>query len=204
MELERALHQISEIHEHLAKSEVYLGYRAVPVGGSGILALVAAAVQGSIIPNATPEKFITYWVVLAFLGGIVAGGGIIYNYFFVYDSKNRKKSRTVVGQLLPSLVAGVLVTLLVAGAGREYIRILPGLWAVLFSLGIFASRPYLPKNVGFVALFYLAAGTYLLMRAADGAPLSPWGMGLTFGIGQIAAGIVLYWDIERKENEKKV
>jgi hypothetical protein len=204
MELERALHQISQIHEHLAKSEVYRGYRAVPIGLSGVVAMASAVVQRKVIPAGSVDGYLTYWVAVAFLGGIVAGGGIIYNYFFVYDSKNRKKSRTVVGQMLPSLLAGVIVTLLVAEVGREYIRILPGMWAILFSLGIFASRPYLPKNIGFVALFYLVAGTFLLMCAADGVPLSPWGMGLTFGIGQIAAAIVLYWDIERKENGSKV
>ena len=43
MEIQKALHQISEIHGHLAKSHVYRGYRAVPVALSGVLALVAAA-----------------------------------------------------------------------------------------------------------------------------------------------------------------
>lgn len=204
MELQRALDQISEIHEQLAKSELYRGYRAVPIAVSGVLALAAAAAQGSLVPSATPGKFIAYWVTLAVLGAAVAGGGIIYNYFLVYDAKNRRRTRTVVGQLLPSLVAGVIVTVLVAGPGKAVIPFLPGLWALLFSLGIFASRPYLPRNIGFVALFYLAAAGLLLLRAADGAPLSPWGMGLTFGIGQIAGAVVLYWDIERKQYGTKI
>ena len=62
---------------------------------------------------------------------------------------------------------------------------LPGLWATTFALGIWSGRPYLPKAVGLVALFYLLAGTWLLV-ISDGAVPSPWGMGLTFGIGQAA------------------
>ena len=80
---------------------------------------------------------------------------------------------------------------------------LPGLWAVLFSLGVFASRPYLPRIIGWVALYYLVAGTVLLAMAADSTSLSPWGMGLTFGLGQIASGIVLYWNLERKSGRQE-
>ena len=63
--------------------------------------------------------------------------------------------------------------------------------------GVFASRPYLPRAIGWVALYYLIAGTVLLAKSADLASPSPWGMGVTFGFGQTVAGIVLYWDLER-------
>ena len=54
----------------------------------------------------------------------------------------------------------------------------------------------MPKAIGFVALFYLLSGTWLLVLS-DGAVPSPWGMGLTFGIGQAATALVLYLNIER-------
>ena len=36
-------------------------------------------------------------------------------------------------------------------------------WALLFSLGLFSCRPYLPRGIGWVALFYLLAGGGLLL-----------------------------------------
>jgi hypothetical protein len=33
-------------------------------------------------------------------------------------------------------------------AGPEAHALLPGLWSILFALGVFASRPYLPRNTG--------------------------------------------------------
>ena len=42
MELRKALDQISEIHGHLAKSEIYKSYKSLPIALSGILAIAAA------------------------------------------------------------------------------------------------------------------------------------------------------------------
>jgi len=198
MEIQRALSQISEIHGRLAKTDVYRGYRAVPVALSGGLALLAAAVQGKLVGNGSPESFVYYWVGAALLCSATAGGGIVYSYVGQESQLARRRTRTVVGQLLPCVAAGVGVTALMVRLGTESIAFLPGLWAILFSLGVFASRPYLPKNIGWVALFYMVAGTVLLAMAGDSSSLSPWGMGLTFGVGQMLAGVVLYWDLERK------
>jgi hypothetical protein len=219
MEIQKALDQISEIHGHLAKSHVYRGYRAVPVALSGVLALVAAAAQTRLSGSDWPLSFVVYWMAVGVLAAATACGGIVYGYLREESQLARRRTRATVGQLLPCLVAGFGVAVLLARPGSESIAFIPGLWAILFSIGIFASRPYLPRITGWVALYYLVAGALLLAmagepttlsgwgtsfivgfgRTAAGYPksLSPWGMGLTFGIGQILAGIVLYWDLER-------
>ena len=222
MEIQKALNQISEIHGHLAKTDVYRGYRAVPVALSGILALVAAAAQTRLVGNGSDYHydFIIFWLVVWLLGAATAAGGIVYSYLREESQLARRRTRATVGQLLPCLVAGFGVAVLLVRPGSDSLAFVPGLWAVLFSLGIFASRPYLPRMTGWVALYYLVAGTVLLAMAGEpttlsgwgtqvtvgfghttaGYPksLSPWGMGLTFGFGQIMAGIVLYWNLERK------
>lgn len=198
MELQRALDQISEIHGQLAKTDIYRGYRAVPVALSGVLAIAAAALQPHIIGQATPESFVYYWAVVATLGCITSGGGIVYSYVLQESELARRHTRVVVGQLLPCVAAGFAVTGLTLQGRPDCIPFLPGLWAMLFSLGIFASRPYLPHIIGWDALFYLAAGLMLLARAGTHSIPSPWEVGLTFGIGQVLAGLALYWNLERK------
>ena len=81
--------------------------------------------------------------------------------------------------------------------------LLPGLWAICFGIGIFASRPYLPRASGWVALFYYAAGVALLWRANGTTPLHAWWVGGTFGIGQLLAAFVLFWNLERGGTEDK-
>ncbi len=77
---------------------------------------------------------------------------------------------------------------------------MPGLWAIIFALGVFAARPYLPRIIGWIGLYYVVAAGILLAIGANGTPdlaLSPWGLGLTFGPGQLLMGLVLYWNLER-------
>jgi hypothetical protein len=186
---------------------------------SGVLALVAAGLQTRLAGDESPQDFVLYWMAVGMISSATAAGGIAYNYLREKSHFARRRTRATVGQLLPCLVVGFGVAALLGRPGSDSIAYIPGLWAVLFSLGIFASRPYLPRITGWVALYYLAAGIVLLAMAqertslllwgrhvtvgfsqtAAGHPksLSPWGMGLTFGFGQILAGIVLYWDLER-------
>ena len=74
---------------------------------------------------------------------------------------------------------------------------LPGLWQILFGLGIFASCRLLPRPIFWVAVFYLGTGLALLAVAHGESALSPWWMGLPFGVGQMLAAIVLYCTLER-------
>ncbi len=198
MEIHKALDQISEIHGQLAKAGTYQGYRAVPVALSGAFALLAGALQARVIGNESPQAFVVYWLGVAFLAAVISAGGIVYSYVHQESQLTRRRTRIVVGQLLPCLAAGAMVTVPFTVAGSDFIAFLPGIWAILYGLGVFASRPYLPKMIGWIALFYFAAGGILLTLADGAASLSPWGVGLTFGVGQVLAGIVLYWNLERK------
>jgi len=201
MDIEEALSRISEIHSHLGKAEVYRGYRAVPVALSGALALSAAAEQARLLGGQpTARAFVLYWTVVAGLGLATAGGGIAWKYLARSDQAARRKTRIAVGQFLPCIAAGIFLTAAASLAGPNLIAFLPGLWALLFGLGVFSSRPYLPRLTGFVGLFYLGAGAVLLALAPRESGLSPWGIGLTFGIGQVLSGIVLYWSLERNES----
>jgi hypothetical protein len=78
---------------------------------------------------------------------------------------------------------------------------LPGLWQVLFGLGIFASWRFLPHAVIWVAVFYLATGLWCLAQAQGQAALSPWAMALPFGVGQLVTAGVLYWALERAHEQ---
>jgi hypothetical protein len=68
---------------------------------------------------------------------------------------------------------------------------LPGLWEVAFSLGIFASVRFLPRPLFSVGLWYLICGLMCLGIASGPRTLSPWSMGVPFGIGQLLIAAVL-------------
>ncbi len=198
MEINRALEQIEEIHGHLAKADMYRGYKALPVAMSGVVALAAAAIQSHLNPENPEWAHWIYWMAVALLAAAVAGGGIIYSYVMQDSPQARRHTRIVVGQLLPPLGVGAIVYLF----GQKMLPFLPGICAIFFSLGMFASRPYLPKMIGWVALYYLCAGmAELYITAPSDVAFSPWAFGLIFGIGQLFAGLILYWNLERNHGK---
>ena len=64
MELREALAQISEIRQQVARTEVFRGYRAVPVAFSGVLALVIAGLQTVWVPEPLEDVaiYLALWV----------------------------------------------------------------------------------------------------------------------------------------------
>jgi hypothetical protein len=191
MEYGRALSQIAEIHQQLAKGEIYRGYRPVPIALSGIVGLVAAGLQ----PGATrgsPVAFLQYWSGIAALAGTVGLIEVAYHYVARHDAFERRQTRRVLGQFLPAAVGAAVMSVAFLQVSPRLVALLPGVWAICFGVGIFASQPYLPRPSGLVAVFYFVAGTLLLWTTAMDGPLNGWRVGATFGVGQLFAAAVLY------------
>jgi hypothetical protein len=113
----------------------------------------------------------------------------------------RRTTLFAVEQFLPSLVAGGLLTLIMVDRARESVWMLPGLWALLFSLGIFASCRLLPRAVALAGAWYLTAAVLALVWGNGQAALSPWIMGIAFGGGQLLTAVILYITLERPKKQ---
>ena len=75
MELRDALTQITEIRLQLARTEVFRGYRAMPVAFSGGVAVLAALIQAATIPD-PPSRvgpYLALWIGAAVVSGLAAG-----------------------------------------------------------------------------------------------------------------------------------
>jgi hypothetical protein len=204
MELREALAQISEIRRQVARTAVFRGYRALPVAFSGLLALAAAGVQTIWIPD--PEQsipaYLALWVGAALVSMLATGTEMLLNCKHSQSSLTPATTWLAVSQFLPSIVAGGLLTFVLVAYAGDSLWMLPGLWAMLFSLGIFASYRLLPRETFWVGVFYLIAGAMCLALGQETARLSPWAMGIPFGLGQLLAAGVLYWTLERDRDEK--
>ncbi len=199
MELREALTQIAEIRARVAETERFRGYRAVPVAASGAVAFIAGLVQLRLAmdPGRDISEYLTLWVSAAAAGALISGSGIWLRFRSGVDRLAREMTWLAVGQFAPCLAAGALVTLAIVRHIPEHSALLPGLWQVFFSLGIFASCRLMPKAIVLVGLFYLASGIFNLTRAGDMA-LSAWAMAVPFGVGQLGTAAVLYWNLERE------
>jgi hypothetical protein len=197
VDVNRALDQIAEIHQQLAKAEVYRGYRSLPLAASGVIGLAAAWIQPQRLGADDPVGFVLYWTAIAAAAGFVGSSEILFNYLVHDDESGRRRTRKVVGQFLPSLAGGAAIGFGLTHTSPAMVPLLPGLWAMCFGIGTFASRPYLPRASGWIGLFYYVAGFVLLWIARGPVPLTGWWVGGTFGVGQLLAALVLWWNLER-------
>ena len=197
-DVSRALEQIAEIHGQLAKGEVYRGWRPVPVAVSGLVGIGAAAYQSAFDRPLEPVAFVAFWLVVAAAALAIGCSEIAWHYARSASASDRRRTNQVLGQFLPAIAAGALVSVALVRMTPALATLLPGLWALLFGVGVFSARPYLPPASVVVAGFYWTAGLALLWIARDATTLSPWMVGGPFGAGQLLTAAVLYWNLERR------
>jgi hypothetical protein len=187
MQVHEALKKINRIHDQLTRDEVYRGFRVPAVAAVGILGIAAALLQ----PLLPAIPFVWYWVTIAVAGGVIGSAAALHDHACHEDDFARRRTRRVLSQFSPCILAGGAITV---GAARlpEMMGLLPGLWAIIFGLGVLATRPHLPPAIGQVGLGYVSAGAALLLRANPGGDPSPWAVGGVFGLGHLATAFVLW------------
>lgn len=191
MQLRDALEQLDQIHEQLTRSEVYRGFQVPAVATVGLIAFAAAAGQPFIVAVPTPERFIAYWTAVAGLGCLIGTASAVHRYSTREDEFLRRRTRRVAAQFSPCLVVGVAITLAVARM-PEVAVLLPGLWGMIFGLGLISSRPHLPHGVGWVGIGFIAAGALCLLATPAGAEPSGLAVGLPFGFGHLLIALMLW------------
>ncbi len=188
----------------MARTEVFRGYRSVPIALSGLVALSAGAVQPFLSPDPALEfrLWLLLWMGAAVLSVALCSAEMAVRFQRTRSGLERERIRQAVARFLPAVVTGGLLTFVLAELAPESRHLLPGLWAILMGLGIFASLPMLPRATLYVALFYVGAGLLSLALARDMHAFSPLAMGLPFGAGQLSAAAVLYLTLERNHEPK--
>lgn len=190
MEVRDALDQLDRIHDQLTKTEVYRGFRVPAVALVGCFGLLAAVAQPWVVSSNDPTTFVWYWSAIGATGVMLGFAAAVRSYLFREDDFERRRTRRVMGQFLPCVLAGGLLTVAI-GQAEAFIPLLPGVWAVVFGLGVVAVRPHLPRSVGVIGVCYVLIGGILL--AWKSAEPSGWCVGGVFGIGHLITAFALWY-----------
>ncbi|MCC2670432.1 MAG: hypothetical protein K0Q72_2903 [Armatimonadetes bacterium] len=97
-----------------------------------------------------------------------------------------RQARTAVAALLPSLVAALVLTAVLASNGQE--AILPGVWMLLWGVGALAISFFTPRVMSALGLTFMGAGTVALLTPPARDVIT---MGVTFGVLHLIYGIAL-------------
>ena len=192
MELHEALVQIETIHRQLARTEKYRGYRALPTACGSLLTLLAAALQVWLIPQPADDlhSYLMLWIGTATLAGLISGGDA-WRRHCRDAGDGGTLTRLACEQFSPCVVVGAALTVTIGRFAPDVAWMLPCLWAIVFSLGLFASLRLLPGAMIVPALWYMLLGCLCLALGPTRAGFAPWTMLATFGVGQAGLAAVL-------------
>jgi hypothetical protein len=190
-----ALDQITEIRWRMSVAQGFAGYRAGSAACTALLAIVAAGAQYMLMPATgfRVDLYLLVWLLAACGGLLIIAASMLLRLRHPQRSLERSLAWPAIEAFLPSLLVGALLTYGIT-YHRERIdsfSTLPGIWMMLFAMGVLASRRHVPAPIFFVGAFYLLAGVVAICLPPMVA-LSPWTMGLTFFVGQAASAWLLY------------
>lgn len=202
-DLNKALDDIKSIRQQVARTTEFRGYGPATLAATAAFAVVAAAAQVAFVrdPVTQVRTYLGIWVSTALLSAALTGAQMYTRSRRLHSVMSDEMIFMAVEQFLPSLSAGVLATIVLLRYVPSALWILPGIWQLVFSLGVFASCRFLTRPM-------LAAGVWYLITAlvcfslGDSRALSPWAMGIPFAVGQsLVAAVLLFASNEQARNE---
>jgi hypothetical protein len=194
-DLDKALADIIAIRSQLAAGTAFAGYGPAAIFATAFVALLTAAAQYVWLDDPThhPLTFLFGWAAAAALSAAIIITEMVARSRRHHSGLADAMIYQAVEQFLPSAVAGVLLAFVLWKFAPESLWLLPGLWQVLVSLGVFASVRTLPRSVALAGAWYFIAGFTVLLLASHSHALSPWTMGLPFVIGQSLMATILFF-----------
>jgi hypothetical protein len=193
-ELNRALGDISSIRRQMARSTEFRGYGPATLAGTGLIAFLAAAVQAVFVPDPVNHisTYLSVWIWTAVLSAALTGVQMYTRTRRMHSGMSQEMMHMAVEQFLPSAGAGLLITIVLVRFVPAALWMLPGIWQVIFSLGVFSSCRFLPRPMLAAGAWYLLTGL-VCISIGGGRALSPWAMGIPYGAGQLlVAGVLLF------------
>jgi hypothetical protein len=201
-DLHKALGDISSIRRQMARTTEFRGYGPATLAATGFLAILAAGAQAFWLPEPANHfpSYLGIWISTAIVSAALIGVQTVTRTHRMHSGMADAMIRMAVEQFLPSAGAGALLTLVLLRSAPSTLWMLPGLWQIIFSLGVFSSCRFLPRPMAAAGVWYLLTGL-VCIALADNRALSPLSMGISFGIGQLLVAGILFFTAQEGSDE---
>jgi hypothetical protein len=191
-DLHKALGDIDSIRRQVATATEFRGYGPATLVATAGAAVAASIAQHQWLPDPAGHlvAYLSIWAATALFSMALIGTETVRRARRAHSGLADEMIRMAMEQFLPSAIAGVLVTLVLFRCTPNLLWMLPGLWQIVFSLGVFASCRFLPRFMSVAGVWYLLTGLVCL-SLGDERALTPWAMGIPFGVGQLLVATIL-------------
>ena len=202
VDLSKALGDIRSIRRQMAASTEFHGYGPATLAATAVIAILAASAQAIWLPDPARHipSYLTLWIATAILSATLTGVQMYTRTRRIHSGLSNEMIHMAVQQFLPAAGTGLLLSLALAYFAPASFWMVPGLWQIIFSLGIFSSSRFLPRPILLAGAWYLFSG--LLCIALGGSrALAPWTMGLAYGAGQLLVAGILFLNAQEAADE---
>jgi len=191
-DLNKALVDISSMRRQIARSTEFRGYGPATLAGTAGFAVLAATAQSFWVRDPANQigTYLGIWIWTAAVSAALIGIQMQTRSRRIHSGLADEMIRTAVEQFLPSAIAGALLTIVLVRWVPHALWMVPGMWQIIFSLGVFSSCRFLPRPMIAAGAWYLLTGLACI-ALGDTRALSPWAMGIPYGVGQLLVATIL-------------
>jgi hypothetical protein len=193
-DLDRALVDIRSIRRQVAQTTEFHGYGPATLFATAILAVLAGLAQARWLtePAAHPSQYVTLWLTTGIVCAALITTQMLTRANQLHSGMADEMVHMAVAQFLPAAIAGALLPFVMLRVAQNVIWMLPGLWQILFSLGVFASCRSLPRPMLLIGAWFLVTGL-CCVALGDARSLAPIAMAGPYAIGMTLVGAIHYF-----------
>lgn len=197
-DLNRALVDIRNIRRQVAQATEFRGYGPLTLSATAVLALLAGVVQSRWIPDPanSPVQYVALWLTTALLCAALIASQMIGRAKRLHSGMADEMIRMAVAQFLPAGIAGAILPFVLLRVTGDVFWLLPGLWQIIFSLGVFASCRSLPRPMMLAGAWFLISGL-ACVALGDVRALAPARMSCAYAIGMTLVAAIHYLSAQK-------
>jgi hypothetical protein len=192
-DLNQALIDIRSIRRQVANSTEFRGYGPLTLSATAVFALLGGSAQYLWLPEPAthPAHYVALWLTTGVLSAALIVTQMLTRADRLHSGMADEMIRMAVAQFLPAGIAGVILPFVLLQVTRNVFWMLPGLWQIVFSLGVFASCRCLPRPMLIAGVWFLLTGFACVSLGGTHA-LAPVMMSVPYAVGMGFVAIVHY------------
>lgn len=180
---DRAMDNLRYIRETMERATPFTGisgWGEIAIGGTALVATVIAAQQS------TFRAWFAVWIAEGFISLLIAGWSMDRKARAVHMPLVSGPGRKVVFSLAPPLIAGALLTMVLARS--EAAHAIPGTWLLLYGTGVITGGMFSVRAVPAMGLCFMLLGAVALFTPPA---FANWFMAAGFGGLHIVFGAII-------------
>lgn len=183
-DLNRALLDIRSIRRQVAHTTEFRGYGPATLSATALIALAAGAAQSHWItqPAAHPEQYVALWLGTGIFCAALIATQMLTRANRLHSGMADEMVQVAIAQFLPAAIAGAILPFVLLRTTPSVLWMLPGLWQIVFSLGVFASCRCLPRPMLLAGAWFLLTG-FACLALGDNRALAPFVMSIPYTLG---------------------